>query len=72
MILEHLAMVERHVAKGYEQVQRQRDIAFELERDGHVDAAGEAKKLLAQFEEIQALHIAHRDRILKDLAENSN
>jgi cell division protein FtsX len=71
MHLENLAMVERHVAKGIRQVERQREIANKLERDGHPGAAHEARKLLTQFEEIQALHIAHRERILKKLAEDS-
>ena len=72
MILEHLAQAERHVAEGQEHVARQREIASQLHRDGHTEAAEEAGKLLAQFEEMQTLHVADRDRLLKELAENSN
>jgi hypothetical protein len=72
MLWKHLAIVERHVANGLRQVQRQHEIADELERDGHAGASQEARRLLAQFEEIQALHVAHRARLLKELADNSN
>jgi hypothetical protein len=62
---EHLAQTERHVAEGKQQVARQREIVAELERDGHNAAA--ARDLLRLFEEMQAMHIADRDRILEDL-----
>jgi hypothetical protein len=62
---EHLAQADRHVAEGKQQVARQREIVAKLERDGHNAAA--ARDLLRLFEEMQAMYIADRDRILKDL-----
>jgi hypothetical protein len=41
----------------------------ELELGGHVSL--DAKRLLAQFEELQKLHIADRDRLEVELAEIS-
>ncbi len=48
---------------------RQREILARLERGGH--NSREAKRLLATFEEIQDMHVAHRDRLEKALAEIS-
>lgn len=45
---------------------RQREIVAELERDGH--DVSEARKLLVQFEELQAMHVADRDRLIDELA----
>jgi hypothetical protein len=67
MILDHLRLAEGHVSLGQENILRQRQIVAELERDGHdpIDAG----KLLAQFEELQAMHVADRDRLIGELAE---
>ena len=54
LTLEHLAQAERHVAIGREVIQRQRQIVFELERDGH--DATQAHFLLATFLMTQAAH----------------
>jgi hypothetical protein len=48
MILDHLAIVRRHVAKGEQIVARQREIVARLERAG-CDAS-DAKQMLLQFE----------------------
>jgi hypothetical protein len=69
MILDHLAMVRRHVAMGEQILARQHAIIARLERAG-CDASG-AKRLLIQFEEMQSLHVADRDRLEKALAEIS-
>ena len=61
MTLDHLAMAERHVARGEQIVARQRELVAELERDGH--DVREAMALLKQFEALQALHVADRDRL---------
>ncbi|MBV8534283.1 MAG: hypothetical protein JO128_01750 [Alphaproteobacteria bacterium] len=66
MLLEHLAMANRHVEKGERHVRRQRELVAELERDGHNTV--EAKKLLEQFEKLQEMHKADRDRIERELA----
>jgi hypothetical protein len=63
-----LAQAREHVATGEKNIARQRQIVAQLERDGHNASA--ARQSLAQFEELQAMHIADRDRIEKELAEN--
>ena len=60
--LQHLAEAEHHVAIGADHVARQRELIARLQRDGH-DAA-QAKQLLEQFEQLQQMHIADRDRLL--------
>lgn len=70
MLRQHLAQAEQHVALGERHVRHQREIVAKLEQDGH--DAEEALKLLAQFEELQALHIADRDRLRKELEASRN
>jgi hypothetical protein len=65
MIEEHLAQAQRHIAQGNRHVAQQREIVDKLERDGH--DASRAWSLLAQFEELLAMHIADRDRLRKEL-----
>jgi hypothetical protein len=69
MILDHLAIVRRHVAGGEQIVARQREIIARLERAG-CDTS-DATRLLLQFEEVQSLHVAHRERLEKKLSEIS-
>jgi hypothetical protein len=38
-----------------------------LEQEGHMTLASEARETLAQFEEMQAMHVADRDRLRKEL-----
>jgi hypothetical protein len=66
MLLEHLAMANKHVETGERHVRRQRELIAELERDGHDTAS--ARQLLEQFEKLQEMHIADRDRIQRELA----
>ena len=63
----HLTKVEEQVAIAAQNVARQRELVAELERDGY--DATQAKKMLEQFLEQQALHIADRDRLIKELSE---
>ena len=65
MLEQHLAQAERHVAQGERLVREQRDRLLIMQRDGH--DASEAEKLLAQLEEIQALHVSDRDRVRREL-----
>ena len=68
-ILEsHLAFVEQHVSKSKKHIARQREHIGELERDGHIQLAVSAKQLLALFLELDALHVAHRDRLRLELS----
>ena len=63
----HLTKVEEQVVIAAQNVARQRKLVAELERDGY--DATQAKKMLEQFLEKQALHIADRDRLIKELSE---
>ena len=66
MILDHLQLAERHVVEGERHLARQRDIVDTLEREG-LDGKT-ARALLVQFEEMQTLHLADRDRLRAELA----
>lgn len=66
MLKDHLAQACRHVQQGERHITRQREIVAELERDGHDTQS--AKELLGQFEALQAMHIADRERIIEELA----
>lgn len=61
MILNHLSQARRHVEEGEAHLYRQRMVVTKLERDGH--DASDARRLLLRFEELQALHVADRDRL---------
>jgi hypothetical protein len=67
MIEEHLAMAERHVTAGERCIADQRARVAELGRDGHDTT--ESLLLLGQFQEIQELHVADRNRLRNELAE---
>jgi hypothetical protein len=60
-----LAQVERHVARGEIIIARQRATIVAAERIGRDVAL--CKEFLSVFEESQRLHIAHRDRLRKDM-----
>jgi hypothetical protein len=64
MLENHLAEAMRHVREGERRVARQRQIVAELEKDSLEGAATQAKRLLQEFEKLQAAHIADRDRLL--------
>jgi len=65
VIAQHLAQARRHVAAGELHLARQHEIIAELERDGH--DANEAKRLLAQFIVMQALHLEDCRRLEREL-----
>lgn len=67
MTLAHLALAERHVARGYEHIASQMRIIDSLANGGH-DTAN-AERLLATFEDVQRSHLADRDRLQRELAE---
>ena len=62
---DHLAAAERHLAEAECQVANQREHVAQLERDGQDTA--QSIQLLAQFEEVLAMHIADCDRLRKEL-----
>ena len=61
-----LQQAVRHVAEGQRVIDHQRATLRHLESHGHRTRA--ARKLLAQFEEVQAMHIVHCDRLISELA----
>jgi hypothetical protein len=63
---DHLAMAEQHIAQGEQHIMRQRGIVAELERGGHDSTA--ARQFLVVLEQTQAVHLADRDRVQKELA----
>jgi hypothetical protein len=65
ILLRHLEQAERHIADGQRQIARQREIVAEFEGRG-VDS-NHARSSLALFEEMQALHVASRDRVVEML-----
>ena len=68
LIEDHLAQAERHVSEGEGHIARQREIVATLEHDGHDTVA--ARATLAQFEDVQRLHVADRDRLRRELSES--
>jgi hypothetical protein len=66
---EHLQQTEGYVAQGQRHIARQLDIIVELEQHGRDTQS--ARDLLTLFESTQALHIAHRDRLRRELGEIS-
>jgi hypothetical protein len=62
-LARHLAEAEEDVISSRRTIIRQRELILDLERDGH--ETGEAKRLLATFEEVLRLHMADRDTCQK-------
>lgn len=67
VLLNHLALVERHVLEGERHLARQESMIAELDRDNH-DTQG-AYAVLETLRQTQANHIGERDRILRQLAQ---
>ena len=66
LIFYHLQAAFRRVAEGEKYIAKQHEIIASLERNG-LDTAP-SKTALLRFEELQGLHIAHRDWLQKELA----
>ena len=66
ILQDYLAMAERHIASGNRVITRQRQLINQLEADGHDIRA--ARSLLARFEDLQASHLADRDRLIKEIS----
>ena len=67
MLERHLALAKAHVSEGQRHIRHQIRLVRELERDGHDTAV--ARQLLTTLRATQALHIADRDRLVKELAQ---
>ena len=66
MLRRHLALAEGHVTKAERQIAGQHELIIRLELDGHDTTA--AIKLLVTLEVVQAMHVADRERLTKELA----
>ena len=69
MFEQHLAQAEGHISLGERHIARQRELVSELER-GPYDTT-EARLLLANFEEVQKMHVVDRDRLRRELEQHS-
>lgn len=65
-VAEYLREAEDHVARGRQHIASQARIVDELECHGH--DATIARKLLAQFKQVQKLHVAEVERLSEELA----
>jgi hypothetical protein len=65
---KQLTMAEKHVAQAERYRVRQREIIKELEQDGHIALAAEARTFLANFDNFHAQFAAERDRLKAELA----
>ena len=63
----HLTEAERHIVEGQRHIAQQERLIAHLQDQGHDTAT--ARTLLASFRLSQEQHVAHRDRILRELAE---
>ncbi|TGS86010.1 hypothetical protein EN821_35430 [Mesorhizobium sp. M2D.F.Ca.ET.178.01.1.1] len=63
-------MLEQHVLLGERHIARQREIVADFHHKGF--RADLAEDLLTLFEQMQILHVAHRDRIQTSITQNSN
>jgi hypothetical protein len=61
MILDQLAMSERHVALGEKHIARQIEIIDDIRRAGGDPRL--ALQLLDTFRDLQVTHVEHRDRM---------
>ena len=68
-LLRLFSVARRHVAIGERNIARQRETVARLESSCHNSLV--ARGLLASFEELQNMHIAHRDRLEIALTEIS-
>jgi endonuclease/exonuclease/phosphatase family metal-dependent hydrolase len=66
MIMQHLTQAREHVALGERHIARQHEIIAEIKLRG-ADPK-EVERLLAAFEQSQAMHLSHRDRLDLQLA----
>jgi hypothetical protein len=69
LLEQMLAQSREHVARGEEHLARQRLLIDELERDGH--DSSQAWHVLRTLEETQSMHVAHRDRLLRQIEQAS-
>jgi hypothetical protein len=68
MILDHVAMAERHIAEGEQHLRRQRQLVSSMKRrQPSLEILKQARSMLASMERMQRNHIATRDRLRREL-----
>jgi arginine repressor len=67
---EHLARAEKHIREAESRIARQRELIARLKKQGHDPYT--AQNLLRNFEELQLLLHAERERIRAELAEGKD
>jgi predicted DNA-binding protein YlxM (UPF0122 family) len=67
MLEDHLAASEQHLAEAARHVAHQRERVAQLKREGH-DTAQDTR-LLEQYEEVLAMHIADRNRLRRQIGQ---
>jgi len=67
MLKRHLAQAEKHIATGDKNIVRQWNFIAKLQLGKHDTA--KARAILELFEELQAMHVADRERILREFGE---
>ena len=65
-IEQRLALAEQHVSEGKRILENQGRLLAKVAADGYDTT--EAERLLAQFEDVQRLYLADRDRLRNELA----
>jgi len=65
MLLDHLAKAERHVAIGERILAREQARLEERRRQGR--DVSETERLLQSLEDMQQMHIEHRDQIRREI-----
>jgi hypothetical protein len=67
MLLEHLALAERHASEGRRHLARQEELIAWLDQRGHDTT--DARGVLSTLRTTQALHEADVERILGELGQ---
>jgi hypothetical protein len=68
-VLRLLALVQKHIAQGHDHIKQQHEIIARLDING--SETSDAWDLLRLFERTMTIHVADRDRLLKQLASSA-
>jgi hypothetical protein len=67
IVVDHLALAERHIAEGEITIERQQTLIANLEQGGHDTTL--PQELLSQFLDTQRSHEEDRERLRRELAQ---
>jgi hypothetical protein len=65
VIIEHLALAQKHIVEGELRVRQQREYVAKLASRG--EDTGLSKRILARLEAVLAMHVADCDRLIREL-----